>query len=118
MHGKLRDEFILEKLVETLEDVVSEINSRLDVLETETGIQILNGFDPDRTDYRKGQLAANGGGSLWQFTGPETGWRTVMNGVESVKVEGDMLTVERSDGTIEKSAIKKTARTRPVKVAA
>lgn len=115
MHGKSRDEFIIEKLVETLEDVVSEINSRLDVLEAETGLEIVKDMDPER-NYPKGTLANVGGAGLKLWTGSQ--WRTVMNGVESVKVEGDTLIVERSDGTIEKSAIKKTARTKPVKVAA
>ncbi|MHA6690312.1 hypothetical protein [Devosia sp. A449] len=107
---------ITEELVSSLEKVISKIEKSFDDLRAETGVQIINGFDPDRTGYRKGQLASNGGGSLWQFTGPETGWRTITNGVESVKIEGDWLVVERSNGVIEKSQIKKTTRAKTVKV--
>lgn len=115
MHEKLRDEFIVDKLVELLEDVVGEINSRLDVLESETGLEIVKDMDPERA-YPKGTLANVGGAGLKLWTGSQ--WRTVMNGVESVKVDGDTLIVERSDGTIEKSVIKNAARAKPVKVRA
>ncbi|OEO30900.1 hypothetical protein VW23_001245 [Devosia insulae DS-56] len=109
-------DMIVEEIVSTLEKVIGQIGRRLDALEAETGVEIVRDMDPDRTDYRKGTLASIGGGGLQQWTG--TSWHTVLNGVESVKVEGDTLVVERSDGTVQRSAIKKTARSKPVKVAA
>jgi hypothetical protein len=105
---------ITEELVSSLEKVISKIEKSFDDLKAETGVQIINGIDPDRTDYRKNQLASVGGGGLMQWTG--TRWRTVLNGVEAVKIEGDSLIVERSNGVIEKSQIKKATRTKPVKV--
>lgn len=84
MHGKLRDEFIVEKLVETLEDVVSEINSRLDALEAETGVHVLDDIDPERTDYKRNQLARHKNG-LHQFDGRK--WLCIVDSIDRVEVE-------------------------------
>lgn len=98
-------ELLIEELVTMLERVITKFDNRVEAMEAWTGVEILRDMDPDRTDYRKGTLASIGGGGLQQWTGSE--WRTVVNGVESVKIEADTLIVERSDGTVDRSPIRK-----------
>lgn len=109
-------ELLIEELVTMLERVITKFDNRVEAMEAWTGVEILRDMDPDRTDYRKGTLASIGGGGLQQWTGSE--WRTVVNGMESVKIEGETLIVERSDGRVDRSPIKKAARSKSVKVAA
>lgn len=109
-------EMLIEEVVASLEKIVGGINSRLDALEAETGVEILNGYDEDRNDYRHNQLAKIGGGGVAQWNAQKKEWRVIVNTVESVKIEGETLVIEKSDGTISKSAIIKTTRAKPVKV--
>ncbi|GEM_PF-4717134 len=79
------DDFaLLETLVETVEKAVSDINNRIDALEKETDVHVLDGIDPERTDYRRNQLARHKNG-LHQFDG--TKWKCIVDSIDPVEVE-------------------------------
>ncbi|SMQ61953.1 hypothetical protein SAMN06295905_0595 [Devosia lucknowensis] len=106
---------LIDHITDTLETMATDFNDRLADLEALAGVKVLEGFDEDQTNYRVGQLCTVGGGSLLQWTA-EKKWRPVVNGIEKVWFEGDTLMIERWDGTIQKSQIKKATRAKPVKV--
>lgn len=95
---------IIEEVVKELERIITQIDARLEALENETGVHILNGYDEDRTDYPHNTLAKTGGGALQQYDAESKTWRVVVNTIESVDiVQADgtaMLRLEKSDGTI------------------
>lgn len=92
---------LLDEVVSTIERVVKELNNRIDQLEADTGVPILEEIDPERTDYRRNQLARHKGG-LHQWDG--LAWRCLVDSVDRVAVEnGDgkaKLIFHKSSGDV------------------
>ena len=93
---------LLDEVVSTLERVVKDLNNRIDQLEADTpGVPILDEIDPERTDYRRNQLARHKGG-LHQFDGQA--WHCIVDAIDRVAVEnGDgkaKLVFAKSSGAI------------------
>ena len=105
---------LIDEICVTLDRVVTGFNARIEALEADTGLTIFHGIDEDRT-YPEGALASIGGAGLMIHEAGK--WRPVVNGIKAVRFEGETFVVERSDGTVQRSPIKK-AQAKPGKVAA
>lgn len=91
---------LFDALVDTIELAVTRLNDRIDALERENGVHILDRIDPQRTDYKRNQLARHKNG-LHQFDGE--GWVCLVDSIDRVEVEpGDgkaKLVFAKSSGT-------------------
>jgi len=95
---------LFDALIDTIEIAVTKINERIDALERDTGVHILDDIDPERTDYKRHQLARHKNG-LYQFDGD--GWVCLVDSIDRVEVEpGDgkakLVFAKSSGATIER----------------